>query len=313
MKPRQLEVLYAIMSSSSLTEAARLLGTSQPAVSATLKQMEEATALRLFHRLGGRLVATPEAELLFPEVERLFRHLQAVRHMTKGIREGVCDFLSVIATPTPADTIVAGAFLRLRAKRPAVRMRMDTASARAVAEAVAGREFDIGVIYGLSPRPGVASEVLGQTFVACAMRRDHPFARLRRITAKELTGEAIVTFPKGAPIRDRLDAACREAGVEPRAIAEVTYSRTACILAQGGGGVAVIDPLIVSSGTFPDLVIRPFSPAQPIDLLLLSPLSRPPSRLIDAMRDELRATTRELLAAHARTDDAAPRQRRSAR
>ncbi len=313
MKPRQLEVLYAIMSSSSLTEAARLLGTSQPAVSATLKQMEEETALRLFHRLGGRLVATPEAELLFPEVERLFRHLQAVRHMTKGIKEGVFDFLSVIATPTPADTIVAGAFLRLRAKRPSIRMRMHTASVRVVADSVAGREFDFGVIYGSSPKQGVASEMLGQTFLSCAMRRDHRFARLRGITARDLAGEAVVTFPKGAPIRDRLDAACREAGVEPRTIAEVTYSRTACILAQGGGGVAVIDPLIASSGAFPELVIRPLSPAQPIDLLLLSPLSRPPSRLIDAMRDELRATTTDLLAAHAPTDDATPRPKRGAR
>jgi DNA-binding transcriptional LysR family regulator len=306
VKPRQLEVLYAIMSASSLTEAARALGTSQPAVSATLKQMEEETALRLFHRLGGRLVATPEAELLFPEVERLFRHLQAVRHITKGIREGVFDFLSVIATPTPADTIVASAFLRLRAKRPAIRMRMDTASARVVAESVAAREFDLGVIYGPNPRAGVAAEVLGQTFVSCAMRHDHPLARLRRTTAEQLAGENIITFPKGAPIRDRLDAACREASVEPRTIAEVTYSRTACILAQGGDGVAVIDPLIVSSGAFPDLVIRPFSPTVPIELLLLSPLSRPPSRLIDAMRQELRGACARLLAEHAQEAPAAP-------
>jgi len=304
MKPRQLEVLYAIMSSSSLTEAARVLGTSQPAVSATLKQMEEEMALRLFHRLGGRLVATPEAELLFPEVDRLFRHLQAVRHLTKGIKEGVFDFLSVIATPTPADTIVAHAFLRLRAKRPGIRMRMDTASARVVAESVAGREFDLGVIYGPNQRKGVAAEVLGETCVSCAMRRDHRFAKLRRITAAQLAEENIVTFPKGAPIRDRLDAACREAGVEPRTIAEVTYSRTACILAQGGDGVAVIDPLIASSGAFPELVIRPLSPVLPIELLLLSPLSRPPSVLIDAMRQELRAATARLLAAHSR--DAAP-------
>jgi DNA-binding transcriptional LysR family regulator len=298
VKARQLEVLYAIMSSASLTEAARALGTSQPAVSATLKQMEEAMALRLFHRLGGRLVATPEAELLFPEVERLFRHLQAVRHMTKGIRDGVFDFLSVIATPTPADTIVASAFLRLRETRPAIRVRMDTASARVVAESVAGREFDLGVIYGPNPKPGVAAEVLGQTFVSCAMRRDHPLARLSEITAAQLAGQSIVTFPKGAPIRDRIESACSEAGVELRTMAEVTYSRTACVLAQGSDGVAIIDPLIVSSGAFPGLVIRRFSPALPIDLLLLSSPSRPPSRLIDAMRQELQGACTKLLAAH---------------
>ena len=299
MKPRQLEVLHAIMTSSSLTDAARSLGTSQPAVSATLKQMEEEMAMRLFHRLGGRLVATPEAELLFPEVERLFRHLQAVRQMTKGIREGVFDFLSVIATPTPADTIIPGAFLRLRERRPNIRMRLETASARVVADRVARRAFDLGVIYGPSPKGGTTAEVLGRTFVSCAMRKDHRCARLPRITARDLDGESVVTFPKGAPIRDNIDAVCREAGVDLRTIAEVTYSRTACVLAQGGGSLAIIDPLIASTSAFPDLVIRPFSPAVPIELLLLSPASRPPSRLIDEVRQDLRAVCGELFAAHA--------------
>ncbi len=300
MKPRQLEVLYAIMSSASLTEAARVLGTSQPAVSATLKQMEEEMSLRLFHRLGGRLVATPEAELLFPEVERLFRHLQAVRRMTKGIKEGVFDFLSVIATPTPADTIVPRTFLRLRERRPAIRLRLETASARVVSDSVARREFDLGVIYGPSPDTGCTAEILGQTFISCAMRKDHPRARRSRITAADLAGESVVTFPRGAPIRDRIDAACREAGVELTTIAEVTYSRTACVIAQGGGSIAVIDPLIASTSAFPGLVIRPFTPAVPIELLLLSPASRPGSRLIDEVRRDLQGTCDELLAAQAR-------------
>jgi DNA-binding transcriptional LysR family regulator len=302
VKPRQLEVLYAIMSSASLTDAARALGTSQPAVSATLKQMEEEMALRLFHRLGGRLVATPEAELLFPEVERLFRHLQAVRRMTKGIREGVFDFLSVIATPTLADTIVPGAFLRLRERRPSIRLRLETAAARVVADSVARREFDLGVIYGPNPHAGTGTELLGQTFVSCAMHKDHPLAKRREITARDLAGESIVTFPKGAPIRDRVDNVCRDAGVELTTTAEVTYSRTACVLAQGGGSIAIIDPLIASTSAFPELVIRRLSPAVPIELLLLSPASRPSSRLIDEMRTDLRAVCGGLLRMCSRAD-----------
>jgi DNA-binding transcriptional LysR family regulator len=301
MKPRQLEVLHAIMTSSSLTEAARTLGTSQPAVSATLKQMEEEMALRLFHRLGGRLVATPEAELLFPEVERLFRHLQSVRRMTIGIKEGVFDFLSVIATPTAADTLVPRAFQRLREKRPAIRLRLETGSARVAAEAVARRQFDLGLIYGPNPNAGCTAEVLGQTLVACAMRRDHPRARKARITPRDLAAESVATFPKGAPIRDRLDAVCRDAGVELTTAAEVTYSRTACIMAQGGGTIAVIDPLIAATSAFPDLAIRPFSPAVPMEMLLLAPVSWPGSALIDEMRQALRSASTELLGTGSRS------------
>jgi DNA-binding transcriptional LysR family regulator len=296
MKPRQLEVFHAIMASSSLTKAARVLGISQPAVSATLKQMEDDLALRLFDRAGGRLVPTQEAELLFPEVERVFLRLQVIRRITKGIRDGSFGFLSVIATPTLADTIVPSAFYRLRERHPGTRLRLETASARQVADRVIRREFDIGLIYGPNPDTGTSPEPLGQTMVACAMRDDNPLAALPAITPHDLDGESIVTFPKGAPIRDRTDEAFRAAGIELTTSAEVTYSLTACVLVHEGTDIAIIDPLIASTRAFPNLVIRPFKPAVPIDVLLLSPNNRPRSRLGDAMVHELHATFDDMIA-----------------
>ena len=58
---RHVEVFYAIMRAGTLTEAARALNVSQPAVSAALKQLERQLNMRLFDRVGGRLRATPEA------------------------------------------------------------------------------------------------------------------------------------------------------------------------------------------------------------------------------------------------------------
>src|SRR6478672_10752665 len=93
---RQLEVFHAIMSCGSLTEAARFLNVSQPSISTVLKHTEKRLGWPLFERTGGRLVATPEAELLFPEVERIFAQLGTLDRVTKDLHGGKAGFLAVI-------------------------------------------------------------------------------------------------------------------------------------------------------------------------------------------------------------------------
>ena len=295
MKPRQLEVFHAIMSAPSLTEAARGLGVSQPAVSATLKQMEDELGLLLFDRVGGRLVPTQEADLLFPEVERVFLRLQALRRIMKGIREGSSGFLSVIAVPTLADTVVPRAFTTMQRRCPGMRLRLEIGSGRQIADAVVRREFDLGLVYGPNAHPEVGAEVIGHTTVGCAMRADHKLAGRAALTPRDLEDQSVTTFPPGAPIRTRLEEAFSAASAELVTAGEVTYSFTACLLAMEGAGIALVDPLIVATRAFPGLVIRPLTPPLAVELLLLYPKSRPRSRLMHEVIVEMRKTLADLL------------------
>lgn len=288
MNPRQLEVFHAIMFSPSLTEAARMLNVSQPAVSAILKQMEQQLGLRLFERLGGRLVPTPEAELLLPEVERLFAQLQSVRRITKEIREGTSGFLSVVGNQTLANTLLPRAVARLCERHPGIRIRLESAYVRQVVDAVARREFDLGLVYGPSPEAGTGAEIIGRSTIACAMRADHPLAKRGQIGPNDLDGLKIITFAKGTPIRSRIEDSFRAARAELTTIAEVSFSLTACFLAHEGVGLALIDPLVIQTRAFPELVIVPFEPSREVQILLLYPKNRPRSRLSNEMGSLLR-------------------------
>jgi DNA-binding transcriptional LysR family regulator len=208
-------------------------------------------------------VPTPEAEMLFPEVERLFAQLQSVRRITKEIREGTSGFLSVVGNPTLANTLLPRALTRLRKRHPGVRARLESALARQVVDSVARREFDLGLVYGPSADAGTGAEA-------------------------QLSGQDLITFAKGTPIRIKIEEAFRNADCELTTIAEVTYSLTACFIAQEGAGVALIDPLVLQTGAFPNLMIRPFRPEQQVQILLLYPKNRPRSRLSTLMGELLR-------------------------
>ena len=87
MNLRQCEIFRAVMTTSSITEAADRLGITQPAVSKMLAQIERDLGFPLFLRERRRLVPTPEAQALFKEVERAFLGLEHLTRFARDLKE----------------------------------------------------------------------------------------------------------------------------------------------------------------------------------------------------------------------------------
>lgn len=66
---RQLQAFHAIVETGTVTGAAVLLGISQPGISNLLAQLEHQTRFKLFERVRGRLITTPEANMLYHEID----------------------------------------------------------------------------------------------------------------------------------------------------------------------------------------------------------------------------------------------------
>ena len=79
MNLRQMEVFRAVMVTGTVAGAAEALHVSQPTVSKALSLGERRTGLRLFDRVKGRLIATPEGKRLYEEVDRLWAGVEKVR------------------------------------------------------------------------------------------------------------------------------------------------------------------------------------------------------------------------------------------
>jgi DNA-binding transcriptional LysR family regulator len=272
---RQLEVFHAIMSSTSLTQAARMLNVSQPAISAFLKHTEEQTGVRLFHRISGRLVPTPEAEQLFPEVDRIVGQLSILDRVTQDLRSGKAGFLSVIGNATLINILLPDLVTRFHAARPEVRLRLETAYSRQIFDRVARREFDLGLVYGGAQDFQIGTKLLGSLQLVCAMRSDHPLAKLKKIGLKQLAGQKLVTYGPKTPLRPNIE----EVMTKLDAMLEVSLPNTACLMARSGPYVALIDSLIFQGKEFSDLVVRPFVPQKRIEINLVFPKDRPRSKL----------------------------------
>jgi DNA-binding transcriptional LysR family regulator len=288
MNLRQLEIFHAIMRTSSMTEAARRLNISQPAVSSMLKHAESQLGMKLFERVGGRLRPTPEAEILFPDVSGIFARLETVRNAAQALRDARSGVVSVAASPTLANAILPGAVAAFRRDRPQVRVVIQSLPTETVARRVADRECDLGVAYEPTRREALDAEIIGAARIACVMRKDHPLAARSHVRPQDLEGEPVITYGPTTPFGSLIAAAFEKADAPLSLAVDISHSLTACFLAGAGAGIALIDPIVPLGGAFPGLVVKRFQPPLEVKVQLLLARDRPHSVLAARLADEIR-------------------------
>jgi DNA-binding transcriptional LysR family regulator len=122
--------------------------------------------------------------------------------------------------------------------------------------------------------------------MVCAMAPDHPLTAKSEIAPAMLAGHRMIGFEPGA----RLGLLVQRdffAGARPPCPIEVRYSNTACLLAEAGLGIALVDSFTAISGSRYRLEVRPLSPRVTVEAYALYQKARAPKRLVRAFIDEL--------------------------
>lgn len=121
---RHIEIFHAVMTTGNLTEAARMLHTSQPTVSRELARFEKVLGLQLFERTRGRLQPTVQGLRLFEEVQRSWYGLDRIVSAAESLREFRQGELSIACLPVFSQSflpLLLPPFLSLSGGQPADR------------------------------------------------------------------------------------------------------------------------------------------------------------------------------------------------
>lgn len=277
---RQLEVFRLTMQTRNLTEAARLLRVSQPAVSQTLKELEAQLGVSLFVRSGRRISPTGEARMLLPDIERLLAQSGAVESRAIEMRDAGAGGLSLASVSNVAGVVLPEVVAAFSRERPRVRLRLNAYVGREdVVRQVRQDGADLGFLHAPIDDPGLASEPLMRGRMVCVLPEGSPLARMSEITPDHLLGHVVilanVTATPGMLLRGRLETL----GIRLERIIETNFSYAAIGLARTGLGIFITDPVILMSGLAEGLAIRPLAPELPVILAAVYSRQRPVPRL----------------------------------
>lgn len=296
MNLRQIELLRAVVRCETTVRAAQELKLSQPAVSNAIKHLESQVGFPLFERVNNRLFPTAEARSLYKDSEPIFALHAAFEARVQDIKENRAGHIRIIATPPLGYGVLPAALRNYLAKRPKVRVSFDVRRFEHVLESVENGTAELGFVMGLDDDRGLDAETFFTGSMVCVMRPDHPLASKPTITPDDLREVPYIALEQGTRMGTIVRRAFAQADVPFRFSVEVRYCNTACVLAENGVGVAVVDPLSpVFSGHY-DLAIRPFSPASEVMASVVRSRKRPISRAADAFLREVRLIAAETAA-----------------
>jgi len=296
MNLRQIELLRAVVRCETTVRAAQELGLSQPAVSNAIKHLESQVGFPLFERVNNRLFPTVEARTLYEESEPIFTLHAALEARVQDIKENRAGHIRIIATPPLGYGVLPAALRNFLVKRPKVRVSFDIRRFEHVLESVENGTAELGFVMGLDDDRGLDAETFFAGDMVCVMRPEHPLAANATITPENLREAPYIALEQGTRMGTIVRRAFAQADVPFRFSVEVRYCNTACVLAESGVGVAVVDPLSpVFSGHY-DLAIRPFAPASEVRASAVRSRKRPISRAADAFLREVRLVAAETAA-----------------
>jgi DNA-binding transcriptional LysR family regulator len=243
--------------------AARALSMSQPAVSNAIKQIEGQIGFALFERVNNRLFPTDAARLIYDESEPLFAMHAALEVRMHDLRDEKVSRLRILSTPPLGLSVIPETLERFMRSHASVRTVFDVRELDDVIKGVEAGTADLGFGLSLGAFPALEVQALYQTRMVFVCRRDHPLAREQLVTPEALQGHAFVALDSGT----RMGRLVREAYAQSRqpflSTVEVRFCNTACVLADAGLGVSVVDPFSPIASGRRDLVVLPFEPFTP--------------------------------------------------
>jgi DNA-binding transcriptional LysR family regulator len=276
---RELDVFRRVMELGSITAAAEALRISQPAASRLIQQAEEHLGFPLFIRQKKRLIATSEAQALFPETVGAFAAFDSVQRFASELKAGLSGRLTIAAIPALANALVPQAIQQFRSTHGGVTVKVQAVSAHDCGTLVSDQRADLALIIGPMTNPGVVMSELCVSEIGCVLPAKHALARKRELRPVDLRDQPLIGLAPHLPLGQQVGRTFAEANIPLRLAMEVTQSTIALGLVRARAGLALLDGFAFHGPQTSGLAFRPLRPASRSLARVLLPRHRPASRL----------------------------------
>ena len=239
-----LDTFLTVHRKGGVSNAARALHRSQPAISRRIALLERELGVPLFERVAGRTRLSDAGRVMVPYAERAVAAAQDAENAIRALKRQNAGPVSLAVVGTLAGGRLSEILKRFAREHPGVDIKLQTATSAEVSDLVRRGEAAIGLRYDIDRLRDLDYERLAseQLQVVCAL--DHPLAGKRVARLADLRGERWIAFPE-IPGRREIAAAHVFALFLTHGLGEVAWTPVDSLTAQNrlveaGLGIALL-------------------------------------------------------------------------
>jgi LysR family cys regulon transcriptional activator len=209
-------VLATTRTQFNLTHAAQALGTSQPALSRGILELEAELGVDVFVRHGKRVLGLTEpGKAILERAERVLAEIDGIERVTADFRARDAGELRIATTHTQARYVLPAVIREFRKRYPAVRLTLLQGSPRQITQSLLGREVDFAIATEVSDeQPELVTIPAFDWEHVVLVPSKHPLLD-RPLSLQALVRFPVVTYVEEFAGRRRIDRAFADAGLKP--------------------------------------------------------------------------------------------------
>ncbi|WP_170384068.1 LysR family transcriptional regulator [Ruegeria atlantica] len=286
MNLTQLTVFREVMETGSISQTARKLNRTQPAISLALKNLEKSLGLTLFERKGRRLVPVPEAHYLLAETTGILDRLSTISNTMEGLIKGHSGSLNIATMPGPSAFLFPRFISQSVGENPEIRITLSTRSSPQIMELAGTQNIDFGFAdfeYSVGREPQYSAELI-RADCFCAVDRESPLASCTSLTISDLDGVPMGGLHATHPFQKKIRREFQDACADYNPTVTCQYFLPLIPFVSSGQCCSIVDPLTVATEHEMNLsngkvAFVPFKEPLRYEYALLEPDHRPPSQL----------------------------------
>lgn len=288
---RQLQCFREVMRTGSISEAARTLQRTQPAISNMISTLEEELGVTLFERQRSRLIRKPEADYFLEEAEQVLERLNKTTRTMKEIAGLELGRLKIACMPAAAGYLMPRLVAEYVKDKPKVNVSMMMRDSSVIEEWITSQQYDLGLAETPPPNRALDAENFELQCV-CALPKNDPLAKKTVITPADLNGKPLATLQEGHQNYLSCQRAFRSHSAKMNQRFELLTFQPALKLVEEGLCYSICDPMTADGylQRFDDraqLVFKPFAPQITLSVAVLTPAHRPSSMLASHFKAHL--------------------------
>lgn len=211
-----------------ITKAAKSLHIAQPALSQSIKHLEEEHGVPLFERKNRSIRLNASGKLLQSELLPIINLLESLPDRLKETNEQASQTiqLNILA----ASELITQSIISFRKLYPEVNFRL--------LQDANETEFDICISCTASDKISKSSIMLLKEKILLAVPNISEYACMKSISLKQIEQEGFISFSGAKPFRIICDDYCKQEGFKPRIIFESDNQESILHLIDSNIGIA---------------------------------------------------------------------------
>lgn len=257
MNIKQVRAFLAVAQSMNFTHAANQLHLSQPALSLTIKALEENLGGKLLTRTTRHISLTPEGEALVPIAKQLLAQWENAEDEMRQRFALQLGKITIASMPAFAASLLPKAIQIYHASYPNIQVAINDVLSDIVIEMVRNNQVELGICFESSSLYDLSFYPLYEDKFIAILPKNHPLEQQERITWQALLEYKFITLQRPSSVRTMIENALNEAGIELKVAFDAHQLTTVGRMVSEGMGVAVVPALCRQQAIEQGAVCRP--------------------------------------------------------